>query len=70
MTGRKPINPKVLLGVAAVAGAVFSAIAIFMAVGYQPGGPSAPATNTPMVTTTLTTTPTMPTPIAVPVPSR
>lgn len=51
MSDRKVINPKVLLPVAAVALVMFSAIAIFVAVGYTPdsgsrGAPAAPATET------------------------
>lgn len=48
---RRVANPRVLLPVAAVAGVVFSAIAIYVASGYTPesgsrGAPAAPVTET------------------------
>lgn len=51
MEHNRAVNPKVLLAVAGVALVVFSAIAIFMAVGYSP------ETGSPTATTVSTTTP-------------
>ncbi len=51
MTDRA-INPKLLLAVGGVALVVFSAIAIFLAVGYSPDPGDAPATATTTVATT------------------
>lgn len=57
MTGRKPIDLKVLLFVAALVLVVTSAIAIFFAVSYTPG-----STGTIGDTSTAQTTKAIPTP--------
>ena len=56
MADRRAANPRLLLSVAAVAGVIFSTIAIFIAAGYSPESgagrvPAAPvtATSTPPV---------------------
>lgn len=51
MEHNRAVNPKVLLAVAGVALVLFSAIAIFMAVGYSPD------TGSRDTTTVSTTTP-------------
>ena len=59
MESQRVINPKVLLPVAALAGVVFSAIAIFVAVGYTPAsGPG----NVPAAPLTTSTAPFQPPP--------
>lgn len=61
MSGRKPIDLKVLLFVAALVLVVTSAVAVFFAVSYTPGGSGTD-------TTTVQTTPTVQTKAPVPAP--
>lgn len=51
MSGRRMVNPKLLLIMLGVALVTFSAIAIFMAVSYAPSTSVTPSTPSPMATT-------------------
>ena len=54
MDNERVANPRVLLPVAALAGVAFSAIAIFVATGYQPDSDSDESPAEPVVTETMT----------------
>ena len=66
MSERRVINPRLLLTLAALAGFLFTAIAIYFAVGYTPDSGREP-NSSPAATVTATTTPTVQPP---PTPTR